>query len=212
MSYSNRVRPRGQLKQIDILIRSVSIKHGVPIIKDDQFSWMNSIHPEIILSNLAIVHILSVIEGFFKNIYVALLTYSDKKENIISASKIKTSDLIDVGNSKLRLEQAYANNLNFQNVDRLCKNFDELDQALKIKQKLKKRRDGSSFYEFIEKITKHRNGYVHHDTKCLRYNFESLEKDLVLCEELIHCIYKLITQSKKWPYNDDNSPEALIEL
>lgn len=53
-----------------------------PVQKGD-LVWMNQVHPETIVSNLAIVHILSVIECFFRNIYVALLTYSDKKADTL---------------------------------------------------------------------------------------------------------------------------------
>jgi hypothetical protein len=200
----------GHLQNIQLLIRSVSIQWKLPIIKDDQFIFMNQIHPEITFSNLINVNILTIIETFFKNIYVALLTYNDKKEKIISASKIKNSDLIDIANGKLRLEQVWANNLNFQNVKYICENFKQLDQNLgsKIKKELtKKRNDNYYFYEFIKNLTKHRNNFVHHNTKYLQHNLESLEKDLILCKELIHCIYKSITQSKQWYYNEDDLPE-----
>jgi hypothetical protein len=199
------------LQNVQLLIRSVSIQFNFPIIKDDKdylFS-VNEIHPEITFSNLINVNILTIIETFFKSIYVALLTYNNGKEKIISASKIKNSDLIDIANGKLRLEQVWAKNLNFQNVECICKNFSQLDQNLgsKIKNELtKKHNDNRCFDEFIKNLTKHRNNFVHHNTKYLQHNLESLEKDLILCEELIHRIYKLITQSKQWYYDEDDLP------
>ena len=49
-------------------------------------------HPEVILGNLAVVHFLSVIEFYFKNTYVALLTFSKRKSEIIKGSKMRDAD------------------------------------------------------------------------------------------------------------------------
>jgi hypothetical protein len=166
--------------------------------------WMNQYHPEVILGNLGVIHILSAIEVFFKELYVALLTYSKKKNETIKAQQIRATDLIGIGQEALRIEEAYANTLNFQNAKYICENFDKLDQSLCIKQTLIKRhgRTKETFFEFIERISAQRHAYLHHGEKCWEYDMKSVSKDAKFCQTLIKTIYKSVTQKKKWPYEE----------
>lgn len=94
-----------RLKELDIVSMAL-IDWKTPIQKGDM-DWMNQFHPEVILGNLCITHILSAIETFFRHTYIALLTYSDKKAEIVKATQIRSADLAEIGQGKLRIEEAY---------------------------------------------------------------------------------------------------------
>ncbi len=191
-----------RLKELDIVSMAL-IGWKMPVQKGDMI-WMNQYHPEVILGNLGVTHILSALEIFFKGIYVALLTYSNKKTDIIKALQIRSADLAEISQGILRIEEAYANSLNFQNAKCICENFDRLEQALCIRQTLNKKhgRKKESFFEFIERISSQRHEYVHHGTKRWDYDMSSFKKDSEFCEIMIKAIYKAITQKKNWEYEE----------
>lgn len=191
-----------RLKELDIVSMAL-INWKKPVQKGDMI-WMNQYHPEVTLGNLAITHILSAIETFFKSIYVALLTYSNKKADIIKTLQIRSVDLVEISQGTLRIEEAYANSLNFQNAKYICENFDKLDQSLCIRQTLSKKhgRRKESFFEFVERISSQRHEYVHHGEKRWDYDMSCFKKDSEFCEMLIKSVYKLITQKKNWEYEE----------
>jgi len=198
--YIEAERALNQLKEINVILMARGVSQ-TPVQKGDMI-WMNQMHPDVILGNLAVVHFLSTIENFFKNTYVALLTFSKRKSELMRASKIRDLDLVGVADGTMRVEQAFANGLNFQEVDAICRNFDQLDQSLAIRQELRKRhgRRKENFFSFMERIANHRHRFVHHAEKYIDYDLQSLKRDLAFCELLIHRIYKVTTHKKGWTY------------
>jgi hypothetical protein len=171
-------------------------------LKKGDMSWINQYHPEVILGNLAIAHILSTLETYFKNTYIALLTYSEKKTEIIKLQNIRADDIISLVNKTIDFEEAYANSLNFQNAKLICQNFDRLDQNLCIRQALNKNhgRNKETFFGFIERVSEQRHSYLHHGEELWEYDMKSFAKDTSFCEFLIKDIYKNITERMGWHY------------
>ena len=104
-----------------------------------------------------------------------------------------------VADGTLRIEEAFANGLNFQDIESVCQNFDQLDQNLAVRQELRKRygRRKENFFSFVE-IALHRHRLVHHAEKYWDYDLQSLRKDLAFCEVLIRHIYRSIANRKNW--------------
>lgn len=104
--------------------------------------------------------------------------------------------------NELRVEYAFDKSLNFQNIKRICENFDRLDKNLAIRQEVMKKygRRNESLYDFIERVANHRHRYVHHSEKDLDYDMRSLKRDIKYCELLICSIYKAIAKHNKWTY------------
>lgn len=154
------------------------------------------------LFNMCLVHILSVIESYFKNTYVALLTFSTKKGEILKSGQIRNFDLTEIANGGLRVEKAFANGLNFQNAENIYKNFDSLEVTLGIRKKLEQKygRRKESFHDFIKRISFSRHRYVHHLEKYTFYGLNDLKKDIKFCELMIREIYKNIANKKGWIY------------
>lgn len=195
-------RAIGRLKEISIVNMALD-DWKTPLQKGDML-WMNQYHPEVILGNLAIVHILSVLETYFKDSYTALLTYSENKSDVIKMQNMRTDDIISLANETIRLEEAYANSLNFQNAKLICQNFDKLNQKLCIRQTLTKKRgrNRESFGDFIERVSAQRHSYLHHGEKLWEYDMKSFAKDTSFCEVLIKAVYKNITDKMGWQYEE----------
>ena len=191
-----------RLKELDIISMAL-IDWKTPVQKGDMI-WMNHYNPKVIVGNLGITQILSAIETFFKEIYVALLTYSSKKADIIKATQIRQADLAEISQGTLRIEEAYAKSLNFQNVKYICENFNKLDQSLCIRQILNKKNDRKkeSFSEFIDRISSQRHEYLHHGEKRCDYDMSSLKKDSEICKNMIKAVYKAINLKKNWEYEE----------
>lgn len=194
-------RALSRLKELDIVSMAL-IDWQTPVQKGGDMFYMNWHHPEVILGNLGITHILSAVETFFKGIYVALLTYSSEKNDIIKNQQFRLADLVEISEGGLRFEEAYANSLNFQNARHICENLERLDKTLQLKKVLNKKhgKKKESFFEFIERISSQRHEYVHHGRKFLDYDMSSLKKDSKFCESMINEVYKEITQKKNWKY------------
>jgi len=195
-------RAINQIGRLSILTNSIPDPR-TPVQKDDLI-WMNEVNPHVILGNLAVSYILSVIENYFRNTYVALLTYSEKKSEILKASQIRTTDLLDVSKGDMRIEEAFAHSLNFQNVKSICETFDRLDQQLGIRQAIAKKhgRRKESFQQFIERIANHRHKTMHRNIQDLYYDLDFLKKDVLFCKILILSIYKNIVAKKHWVYEE----------
>ena len=71
-----------------------------------------------LLSNLSTTYLSSIIENYFRDLYVALIKYSDKdkKEKIISNSNINKYDLFEISEGKLTIEDAVALSKSLQNI------------------------------------------------------------------------------------------------
>lgn len=195
-------RAIGRLKEISIVNMALS-DWKTPLQKGDMV-WMNQYHPEVILGNLAVVHILSTLETYFKDTYIALLTYSESKGDIIKMQSIRADDIISLANDVIRLEEAYANSLNFQNAKLLCQNFGKLNQKLCVQQMLtrKRGRNRATFFDFIERVSAQRHSYLHHGEKLWEYDMKAFTKDTSLCKALIKEVYKNITDKMGWQYEE----------
>lgn len=191
-----------RLKEL-VIVNFALTDWKTPVQKRDMV-WMNQYHPEVILGNLNITLIVSVIEVFFKESYVAILTYSPRKNEIIKPLQIRPFDLAKISEGTLRIEDAYANSLNFQNAKYICENFEKLDQNLCVRQGINKRagRNREKYFEFIERLSSHRNAYIHHGEMLLDYDMKSSKNDAKFCETMIKSIYKNIAQKKNWIYED----------
>jgi hypothetical protein len=200
--YNETSRALSSIQKLSIL--EWSLQEPQRPVQTDHFIWMNDFHPHVIFANIAISYILSVIESYFRRIYVVLLTFSDKKADLLKASQIKTSDLIEISEGTLRVEEAFANTLNFQGVKAICENFDRLDQGLGIRQAINKKhgRRKESFAQFIDRVAAHRHEAIHQNIQYLDYDLNALLKDARFCKILILAIYKKITVTKDWLYEE----------
>lgn len=155
--------------------------------------------PNMFNANVYSTYLCSLIEEYFKSTYIVLLKYSERKEKILNV-KFSSYDMTEISNGKKTVEEAFANTLSFQNIQKICANFHALDNKLDIGQALKKpyHNRKKNLYEQIDDILERRHGLIHRLKIDDRYYSDSLERDIQDVTVAIKRVYTYICKSYSW--------------
>lgn len=157
--------------------------------------------PSIINANVYLSLLCSIIENYYKETYLVLLKYSKNKESILkTGSKLSAYDLSEISKGVLTVEQAFTNTLSFQNIYKICHNFNVLDKKLDISSALKKpyKKYKENLFDAAHRILEHRHRMIHRLDYDISYNSELIKKDIERVEEIIFRSYKYICQVYNW--------------
>lgn len=161
--------------------------------------------PLSLLSNISTTYISSIIESYFRQMYVAILKYVDenKKESIIKSCKLNSHDLLDVSNGKSCIEQAVALSKSFQNINKINTYFSELDSEIKIKGALSKpyRNRKESLYQTLDRVLEHRHALVHRMMVDIDYGKDDILKDIKSIEIALDKAYYHICDVYNWQHD-----------
>lgn len=107
-----------------------------------------------LLSNLSTTYLSSIIENYFRDLYVALIKYSDKKEKIITTSNINKYDLFEVSEGKLTIEDSVALSKSLQNIRKIDSYFRDINSKIDIKGVLSKpyHRRKETLFQTVERV------------------------------------------------------------
>lgn len=150
-------------------------------------------------ANVYLAYLCALIEEYFRSTYIALLKYSDKKEKILNC-KLSPFDLIEIGERKKSVEEAYARTLSFQNIYKIAYNFKNLDNRIDIGKPLKKpyHKRKISLYEQINEIFERRHSMVHCVEVDCNYNTTKLKKDICDTKVALIRVYQYICEQYDW--------------
>lgn len=153
-----------------------------------------------LLANITTTYIASIIENYFRELYVALLTYSDKKEGIFKNTRIDSSDLLDVSSQKITIEEAVALSFSFQNIHKINSTFQTLDKNIKIHATLSKpyRRRRENLFNTLDRILEHRHALVHRLSIDVDYSKEDIQKDVRSVETALKKVYQHLCDVYDW--------------
>ncbi len=153
-----------------------------------------------LLSNIATTYISSIIENYFRQLYVSLLKYSDKKENIISSVRVNNYDLFEVSEKRMSIEDAVALSKSFQNIRKINSYFSEINKRIDIKGTLSKpyRRRKETLYETINRVLEHRHSLVHRMNVDVGYKKADVLKDIDSVEVALTKVYRHICDVFSW--------------
>ena len=157
--------------------------------------------PSIINANVYLSLLCSILEDYYKETYLVLLKYSKNKESILkTGNKISAYDLSEISKGLLTVEQAFTNTLSFQNIYKICHNFNILDKNLDISSALKKpyKKYKENLFDAAHRILEHRHGMIHRLDYDISYNSKLIKKDIERVEEIILRSYKYICQVYNW--------------
>lgn len=157
--------------------------------------------PSVLNANVYLSFLCSLVEQYFKETYVVLLTYSKRKEEILkNGNKLSYYDLCDISDGKLTVERAFANGLSFQNMYKICYNYKNLDKTLDLNSILKKpyKRRKESLFDSINRILEQRHSMIHRIEYDLDYNSANLINDIENVKEIIRRTYKYICEKNNW--------------
>lgn len=156
--------------------------------------------PRIIGFNLIFPYIVSIIEEYFRDIYVALLRYSDRKSIVFKNSRPYYEYLLDTSNKEILIEEAIARTRSFQNIDKIHAYFKELDPNLDIKGCLKKPYEGTDekLIEIIDRIIEQRHEFVHNRTISIDYDYDKIQNDLNHIKIALERIFYYLVSEYGW--------------
>ncbi len=155
---------------------------------------------EALLSNISTTYIASIIENYLRQLYVALLKYSDKKESIIASSKVNQYDLFEVSNNNICVEEAIALSKSFQNIHKAHSYFGEINKRIDIKGTLSKPYHGrkENLFLTIDRVLEHRHSLVHRMDVDIQYKIEEVKKDIKSVAVALDKIYEHICLVYGW--------------
>ena len=149
---------------------------------------------------MGLSYLLTIIENYFRNLFIALFKYSDNKEKVIKSVKIYNSDLNKVSNENMQIEEAIARAMSFQNIEKIVQNFKILNSEIDIKGYLNKpyKRMKESLYETINRVLEQRHNFIHSKLFEYDYDLNKFEKDVNLVKEALNRVYKEIVKFYSW--------------
>ncbi len=166
---------------------------------------MDEVNPAILANNMVVPYLVSCIEEFFEWTFIALLTYSPKRLQVLRSLRLTGDHLAAIasGNS---IEVAVARALSFQNLSNASSHFKLVDDKLDIAAALRKpyRRRRRSLYETIQELIDRRHRFIHSNTVDSSYSTERLERDLNDLEAGVARVYKSVAQHYNWVYDPDS--------
>lgn len=185
-----------QLGKIAFLVNNYDEPENVR----DVFKMSGLASPSTLLSNIATTYISSIIENYFRDLYVALLTYSPKKEKIIANVRIVSNDYIDIAEGRICIEEAVALSMSFQNIAKIDSYFSALDKQISIYGVLSKpyRRRKETLFETLNRVLEHRHGMVHRMGVDISYAKEDVLKDIESVKVALDRAYEHICAVNGW--------------
>jgi hypothetical protein len=117
----------------------------------------------VFISNVLITYLASAMEDYFKSSYIALLTYADRKPNILKGVRLSGEQLAQISAATLTVEEAVAEVLPFQRLAAVGRHFAEVDQTLDILAPLKRpyRRRKVNLLDRLENLVTRRDALIH---------------------------------------------------
>lgn len=155
--------------------------------------------PEIMNANIYLTYLCSLVENYFRDTYIALLRFSERKKSVFN-NKITVDNLLDVSNGNSTIEEVYARTLSFQNIQKIVQNFKSLDKRLDIGSVLKKpyHKRKQNLYDKMNEIFERRHAMVHHVQIDIEYSLDNFKKDSNDIVEIIKRVYQYLCECNDW--------------
>lgn len=155
--------------------------------------------PNAFNANVYLSYLCALMEDYFRETYIALLKYSDRKEKVLN-TKLSSFDLAEISRNERSVEEAFARTLSFQNIHKIMKHFTDLDSKLDLSAPLKKpyHNRKKSLLDKLDNIFERRHGMVHRKEVDPYYTCEMLRKDIEDVKASIERVYSYICQHYGW--------------
>lgn len=148
-------------------------------------------------------YLCALIEDYFRETYIALLKFSDRKEKILNV-KLSPYDLVEISCNHQSVEESFARTLSFQNISKIVHHFSELDKKLNLAVPLKKpfHNRKKNLFDTLDDILERRHAMVHRRELDSNYNCEMLNADIKNVKTAIQRVYMYICQCYGWVPQD----------
>lgn len=159
--------------------------------------------PNAFNANVYLAYLCALMEDYFRETYIALLKYSDRKEKVLN-TKLSSFNLTEISRNECSVEEAFARTLSFQNIHKIAKHFTDLDPKLDLSAPLKKpyHNRKKTLFSSMDDTFERRHNMVHRKEVDPYYNCEMLKKDIADAKVSIERVYLYICQHYGWSPQD----------
>lgn len=153
--------------------------------------FIDEMNPRLFSNNLVLPYLFAVWEHYFRESFVAILSYSPNRAQALKKSNLNILQLESVAANEVSVEQAVADIFSFQRPSKISSNFKFVDSKIDIAGVLKKpyKRRKKSLYDLIEELVEDRNEFVHSgkmNTKLTDRKLQTFIKDIEASVELCY--------------------------
>lgn len=161
-------------------------------------------HPAILSNNLIVPFLVATMEDFFRSSFVALLQYSEAKGKLLSKARLTSEDLVDISSQNTTVESAFARHLSFQNIDRICGHFKDLNGGLDLNHALGKKikKSNLSMLVALRELLDRRNKLIHQTRLDPDYLDKRVKRDLQCVEQAVSAVYAMFIKFFDWQLLD----------
>ncbi|MDO3547175.1 hypothetical protein [Ralstonia pseudosolanacearum] len=173
--------------------------------------FLREINPEVFLGNLLVPYVVSVVESYLKDSYIALLRYSPRKAAVLKGTRLSGEQLAAISDERLTVEEAVAETMSFQRLSAVGKNFQDLDSKLDFLGVLRKpyRRRKRTLLDDIDGLITKRHDLIHRMTLDVDMDASTVDGIVDDVHAAMNRIHKHLTKHYGWPYEHTSSwPEG----
>lgn len=167
----------------------------------DSMKLVNLPSPNTLCANISLSYLCSILEDYFRNVYIAILTqYDNKKEKLYKECRIDYEDLVKISKKELILEEVLARKMSFQNIHKITCHFKELNNKIDLNKlyRNKRNRRKQSYYDLLNRIFEQRHYCIHHLDIDLSYDCKILKQDIIDIKKSLQLLYDELCKIYKW--------------
>lgn len=168
---------------------------------------MSELNPSIFMGNLIVPYLVSAMESFFKDTYIALLKHSPKKAIILKSARLGGEQLSAISDGRLSVEEAVAESMPFQRLSAVGRHFTEIDPKLDLLSVLRKpyRRRKRSLLQDLEDLTTERHKLIHDMRINSLSDLDKIDDTIQDLKDAVHRVHRFLTTYHSWPYEISSS-------
>ena len=155
--------------------------------KNIQFFFGPIMQREIYGNNLCVIHLVTIMELYFKFTFIVLLKILYSNKCILKKFKINSYYKKLYNNKKISIYEAVANSSSFQNIKSICKNFKKIDSNIDLEKVYRKMK--GDYYKKLDNIFVQRHNNVHLLSENENYRYNEFIEDAKIVERAIKQCY-----------------------
>ena len=200
--------------KVDIFLQEIDFK--TKLAKDGSLPWAAAFSPAALSCNMMLPFFVSIMEDYFRSVYVALLAQSDKKLGLLKSRRLTPEDLLQVSEGTMTIEMAVSRTLSFQNIDAICRHFKDLDRRIHIKSALdgKRPRSKEVTSQVMARVINARHRFVHENAIDRRYTRAKARKDCQAIRLGITRVHEHLSTVYGWPETESRQrkPQRITRM
>jgi hypothetical protein len=171
--------------------------------QQELYRFIPDLDPRVLSSHLLLPYLVSVFEEYMRSTFVALLHYSPSKEAVLKGARLSGRQLAEISQGALSVEEAFAQNLSFQNVLSASENLRLVDRRIDLAGLLRKpcRRRKTVLLDSLRDMVNRRHAFVHSSRLGLDLEDKLIWRFVDDLEIAIEKFYRYLTSLNRWTFD-----------